>query len=321
MFSHDCLRQCDDLAGMCESFLREFFNQLCVMMIPEGNLIMKEGELADKLYILSTGTVEIVAGPKEVQVGVVTGPTLLGPMGLFLAGGRRKATVKARTFCDCRVVDVKALKEILVRYPEEKSKFESLATARMAKVQKVMENYWKETGTQPPKSKSRLMLLSSRSRTRSFHQDHHDEDQDSDAAEEAPMSPRFTINVVTCEAAQSAAPEPQKERRSNSRSPSPAPSPSAQPPKKSKSRLPPLVKKEKTEKLLSSLLLPDRGNEDASRDDTVGDLMMPMRTMPALGARSPMASPRNRLSDRVGLLKDAASRLRPSLPPAVARLL
>lgn len=122
--NHERLRHCDHLAGMGSDFVGDFLAGLSMLMLPQGTEIAKEGDTAEKLMCLSTGEVEVVTGE---NVSIVWKPSILGYIGV---DGRWTSTLRAVSNCDCRVIGMKELTELLDQYPFEKSKFSSLIPTR-----------------------------------------------------------------------------------------------------------------------------------------------------------------------------------------------
>lgn len=137
-FSHACLLKCDFFAGMDEDFLNELMRELSVEMFQEGDVIVRQGQVADQLYVLQTGEVEVLLpldSGGEIQVATLQGGTIFGAMAFFSSSTRQKVTVRALRFCDCRVVHRRALQPLMQRYPKVRQSFEQLAQQRLSQLQ------------------------------------------------------------------------------------------------------------------------------------------------------------------------------------------
>lgn len=116
-------------AGRNEHFLNALVNMFDVELFLEGSAILHQGELADKLYCLVSGEVEVLVDGKQVNrlsgKGVVFG--LAAMFGSIGGNRRRNATIRALTVCECRAIQGKDFMSILVRYPEEHKHYEKMA--------------------------------------------------------------------------------------------------------------------------------------------------------------------------------------------------
>jgi MFS family permease len=99
-----------------------------------GTGIIREGEPADALYVLTRGEVEITArgesGGPERHLRTMSAPTYFGEIGV-MQGIPRTATVTARTDCRCDRIAGEALLEALTSTPPSTSLMEN-ARSRLA---------------------------------------------------------------------------------------------------------------------------------------------------------------------------------------------
>jgi serine phosphatase RsbU (regulator of sigma subunit) len=80
--------------------IRRLERLLRVTTRPPGSVLLKEGHLDDKFYILLEGQVEVIKAlgrPEERLLGVRAAGNLLGEMSLFSRDGRHTASVRALT--------------------------------------------------------------------------------------------------------------------------------------------------------------------------------------------------------------------------------
>lgn len=140
--SHQCLRNAGILRGLSDDFMTQLFMEMSVQIFSTEEDIMKEGTVADKLYYLNRGDVDIlVGGAARVKIASLSSGSMIGEMGLFNAvaggsGGRRTATIQAKSYCDCRVVRYEAFMALLNRFPKERAAFEQLARQRQVQLDK-----------------------------------------------------------------------------------------------------------------------------------------------------------------------------------------
>lgn len=110
-------------------FLACLAGYLEIEMFAEGATIVKEGERGHKLYYLLWGSVDILAGPDMKKVAALSSGNIFGEMALF-SHCKRQATVRAKEFCDCRVIGMVTFQAMLHRFPAEHRLFKDLAAKR-----------------------------------------------------------------------------------------------------------------------------------------------------------------------------------------------
>lgn len=83
--------------GLSRVQFEELFGWVKRRDFSAGDVILKEGQKADGLFIIARGTVEVFrsAGTERISLAKLEGPTALGEMGL-MCGGTRSATVVAQ---------------------------------------------------------------------------------------------------------------------------------------------------------------------------------------------------------------------------------
>lgn len=128
------LRQSRFFKECSEAFLARLMQDLKTELFSAGDLIMQEGGVADNLFCLEMGQVDILVGSDYVKVGSVGEGSVFGEMAMFQHLGpsfaRRSASVKATCFCVCRVISHIEFHQILKRFPKEKHIFEKVALQR-----------------------------------------------------------------------------------------------------------------------------------------------------------------------------------------------
>ena len=101
-----------------------------------GEEITREGDSADFLYIIVSGSAEVlVDSPNGRQkVAEITGPTVVGEMGL-LTGAPRSASVIATSAIDAYRLDKEAFQEVLAKRPSLGDEIATQIAAREATLQ------------------------------------------------------------------------------------------------------------------------------------------------------------------------------------------
>jgi CRP-like cAMP-binding protein len=123
----------------------------------EGEFIMQEGEIGDKLLFLHRGRVDVLVGPSMVKVATLGNGTVFGEMAL-LGAPKRNATIRASEFCDCRSLDKHTFQRLLRKFPEERAAFEVMAKERMEALMEVKEkdvSYFRSSARRQSLSKER----------------------------------------------------------------------------------------------------------------------------------------------------------------------
>ncbi|CAJ1367705.1 unnamed protein product [Effrenium voratum] len=138
--SHEKLCKSPFFAECEAAFLTRLIKDLAVELFTAGDVIVEQGDHADKMYYLMMGEVEILVGHDRVRVAKLQEGTVFGEMAMFshLGNGfaRRSATIRAANFCDTRVINKDRFHAILKQHPKEKLRFEGIAQERKAKLDK-----------------------------------------------------------------------------------------------------------------------------------------------------------------------------------------
>ena len=100
---------------------------LQVEVFTEGQEIVHQGEVNEKVYFLIHGEVGVLSGRRMMQLANLTAGTCFGEA---LTPGVTKpspTTLRALSFCDCRVVHKRCFAKILAQFPKEALFFTELA--------------------------------------------------------------------------------------------------------------------------------------------------------------------------------------------------
>lgn len=103
-----------------------------LVVIP-GGFIVREGEVANGIFFISRGTVEVVSGGGEVSHGTLEDGDYFGDLSLLLSE-RRKASVKALTYCDIFVLPKADFERIKRDYDEFREALKALSSERSEKI-------------------------------------------------------------------------------------------------------------------------------------------------------------------------------------------
>jgi small-conductance mechanosensitive channel len=99
------LSRLDLFAGLPESDLLRLVSAARDQLFGDGERIVREGEPGQSLFVIASGRVAVLSGPRQHEVATIDAGNYFGEMSL-LTGEPRSATVAARG--DCRVFEIDA---------------------------------------------------------------------------------------------------------------------------------------------------------------------------------------------------------------------
>ncbi|HBO84182.1 MAG TPA: hypothetical protein DD641_04260 [Deltaproteobacteria bacterium] len=114
-------------------------NRLTAHVYKRGEMIVREGEIGDKMYLIKEGGVEVsVNDPKKGKVVIASlmEGEFFGEIGLATCKPRT-ATVTAVTDTELVVISRAVIREILAKYPEIKKVLEGVVRSRVADIMKL----------------------------------------------------------------------------------------------------------------------------------------------------------------------------------------
>ena len=116
------------------SYISKLVNNCEQQSFKKGDLIFKEGDLGEQLYVIRKGSVKVSrAGARgdDIAQTYISAGNFVGEMALFYEGeNKRTATVSAAVPCEMVVIDKKVFTDILRQYPEAKSRIEEMVVSR-----------------------------------------------------------------------------------------------------------------------------------------------------------------------------------------------
>lgn len=116
-------------------FVDQIISGMTVELFQPGARILTQGDEAYLLYFLHRGDVEVSVHGNVVAT--LRDGAFFGEMALLDKTSKRNATVKAVSFCDCRVIHRKNFNRLLKLFPAERAFFEAEADRRNAQLQTV----------------------------------------------------------------------------------------------------------------------------------------------------------------------------------------
>ena len=117
-------------ADLTQEEFNDFTKRMVFHTVPEGQIIVKEGDVGASVYVVTRGTVRVVTTMegKPVELAVLQPSDFFGEIA-FLTGKPRTATVVAAEECDILEVHEDQLKELIGSKP---------------RIREVMQNYYNQ---------------------------------------------------------------------------------------------------------------------------------------------------------------------------------
>lgn len=95
-------------------FFELFTNNPDIVRIPTGEALFREGEIGKQMYVLSTGTAEIIVNNRVVEN--LQHGNIVGELGI-VSPGPRSATVIAVSDCEFVAIDEKRFQYLVQQTP------------------------------------------------------------------------------------------------------------------------------------------------------------------------------------------------------------
>lgn len=116
--------------GASHEFVNELMAELHARVYVPGEKIFRVDEKGDSLYLIQSGSVEIV-GKNNVSIATLQEGTIFGEMAMIL-NQPRSATAIANSFCDIYVLKREAFDRVVQFHPEFAKHLKEVAQARSA---------------------------------------------------------------------------------------------------------------------------------------------------------------------------------------------
>jgi small-conductance mechanosensitive channel/CRP-like cAMP-binding protein len=127
------LRQVDFLGDLRDDELQLLLQGVTVLKFGAGELIVREGDTGDSLYIIRAGEVEVVARANpthDVHIRNLRRPAFFGEMAL-MTGEPRTATIRARTDAELLELSREGFIELFKSHPEAATRMGEIIAFRM----------------------------------------------------------------------------------------------------------------------------------------------------------------------------------------------
>jgi small-conductance mechanosensitive channel/CRP-like cAMP-binding protein len=128
------LRQVDFLSDLRDDELQVLLQGVTLLRFGAGEIIVREGDAGDSLYIIRSGEVEVMAranGAQEVHIRNLKPPTFFGEMAL-MTGEPRNATVRARTDAELLELSREGFIELFKSHPASAATMSEIIAFRMS---------------------------------------------------------------------------------------------------------------------------------------------------------------------------------------------
>ncbi len=129
----DELRQVDFLRDLHDEELQLLLPGVTLLKFGTGEIIVREGDEGDSLYMIRSGEVEVVAsanGMREVHIRDLRRPAFFGEMAL-MTGEPRNATVRARTDAELLELSRDGFTQLFKSHPETAARMGETIALRM----------------------------------------------------------------------------------------------------------------------------------------------------------------------------------------------
>lgn len=115
-----------------EELLRDIVMALKPRVFLPGTKIIEKGEAGTCMYIVSSGSVDVVSDDGKTVFATLREGSIVGEMALVL-DQVRSATVRTVGYCDLYVLEKEDFDEVLQKYPDFAKHIDSIATERLKK--------------------------------------------------------------------------------------------------------------------------------------------------------------------------------------------
>jgi Cyclic nucleotide-binding domain/Ion channel len=126
----DIIEKASIFADMPEEFIHDMAQHLRSELYTPGDALFKVGEIGDKMYFVSHGTLEVLDANSE-NIAVLGEGDLFGEIALLL-GRTRTATVRALDYCDVYVLDAAAFNTLLATHPDFGERIKEISTVEVS---------------------------------------------------------------------------------------------------------------------------------------------------------------------------------------------
>jgi len=144
------LRGVDFLRGLRDEELRMLLPEVTVLKFGAGEVIVREGDQGDSLYLIRDGAVEVVAmtgDGKQVHIRDLKRPAFFGEIAL-MTGEARNATIRARSDAELLEIGRNGFTDLFRAHPETAAQIGEVIALRMSETRELLAAAPHEDGVQ-----------------------------------------------------------------------------------------------------------------------------------------------------------------------------
>ncbi|VVC43365.1 Hypothetical protein CINCED_3A007854 [Cinara cedri] len=116
------------------NLLTELIDCLEFEMFQPGDMVIREGTAATKMYFLHEGAVEVLVSDAQEVVATLSDGNYFGETCLWALGARRSVSVRAETYCNLFSLTATAFHRVVDRYPKFKDHVTAVLVDRANRV-------------------------------------------------------------------------------------------------------------------------------------------------------------------------------------------
>ena len=157
----EALNQLELFNVLNDTEMAEVAEKLVYTPFAHGDTIIRQGELANWLFIIKSGVVEIFLEAPDSErrlISTINDRCFLGEMGL-MTGAPRSATVIAKTDVIAYRLDKDSFQEILTRRPDLADEISKLLVSRLFSINNLQQQIDSETRTKMMEEQQKSFLL------------------------------------------------------------------------------------------------------------------------------------------------------------------
>ncbi len=125
----DAIKKISLFKNTSNEFKREIALLLKPIFLTPGDYIFKAGDYGEEMYFIVNGELNVLTHKEDKLLATLKTGDFFGEIALF-KNKSRTATIQAKTYCDIYVLDKKAFKRVLTKYPEIGIKIEAQVEIR-----------------------------------------------------------------------------------------------------------------------------------------------------------------------------------------------
>ena len=111
-------------------FIMAMIRKMRPLIVMAGDCIIRAGEIAEEMYFIQKGEVEVLATDNQTLIAVLKEGSFFGEIGLILTG-KRTVYVRALTLCILQVMNKNDFEDLMSIYPNEYLFFKKVARQRV----------------------------------------------------------------------------------------------------------------------------------------------------------------------------------------------